>query len=66
MGPRNSPAGADVVGPDFRVKGVQGLRIVDSSVIPFSPSGHSMVPTYVFAEKAADIIKAAYPDLFKA
>ncbi|RXW19040.1 hypothetical protein EST38_g6809 [Candolleomyces aberdarensis] len=58
MGPRNSPAGSDVVGPDFRVKGVQGLRIVDASVIPFSPSGHSMVPTYVFAEKAADIIKS--------
>ncbi|KAF5340054.1 hypothetical protein D9611_012403 [Ephemerocybe angulata] len=58
IGKANSPAGTDVVGPNFRIKGIQGVRIVDASVIPFSPSGHSMVPVYVFAEKAADIIKA--------
>jgi choline dehydrogenase-like flavoprotein len=58
IGKANSPAGTDVVGPDFRVKGVSGVRVVDASVIPFSPGGHAMVPVYVVAEKAADIIKA--------
>jgi choline dehydrogenase len=47
-----------VVGPDFRVKGVKGLRIVDASVFPFIPAAHATVPNYILAERAADIIKA--------
>ncbi|KAJ2922634.1 hypothetical protein H1R20_g14467, partial [Candolleomyces eurysporus] len=57
MGPPNSPPGTDVVGPDFRVKGVRGLRIVDTSVFPFVMNAHTMGPTYIMAEKAADLIK---------
>ncbi|KAF8877933.1 hypothetical protein CPB84DRAFT_1828708 [Gymnopilus junonius] len=34
------------------------LRIVDASVFPFVPSGHTQGPTYLLAEHAADIIKA--------
>jgi choline dehydrogenase-like flavoprotein len=48
-----------VVGPDFKVKGVKGLRIVDSSVLPFIPSAHIMATTYIIAERAADVIKAS-------
>ncbi|KAF6749358.1 hypothetical protein DFP72DRAFT_818928 [Ephemerocybe angulata] len=49
-----------VVDPDLRVKGVSGLRIVDASVIPNVPAGHTQVPIYVVAERASDLIKASW------
>ncbi|KAF9460997.1 aryl-alcohol oxidase [Collybia nuda] len=57
-----SPRGADygVVDPDLRVKGVKGLRIVDASVLPIVPAGHTQAATYVFAERAADLIKESW------
>ncbi|KAJ3722216.1 hypothetical protein C8R42DRAFT_666376 [Lentinula raphanica] len=56
-----SPAGADwgVVDPDFHVKGVAGLRVIDTSIMPFAPAGHSQAAAYVIAERAADIIKGS-------
>lgn len=57
-----SPVGASygVVDPDLKMKKVAGVRIVDASVLPYVPSMHTQVPTYVVAERAADLIKAAY------
>ncbi|KIK56495.1 hypothetical protein GYMLUDRAFT_263606 [Collybiopsis luxurians FD-317 M1] len=54
-----SPEGSDwgVVNPDFIVKGLNGLRIVDASVMPFVPAGHCQAAVYAVAERAADIIK---------
>jgi len=45
-----------VVDGDLSVKGVKGVRVVDSSVMPNIPGGQTGTPTVMIAEKAADII----------
>ena len=51
MGP--SPEGGDVVDATGRVHGVDGLRVVDASVIPDAPSGFPHLVTIMVAEHLA-------------
>jgi choline dehydrogenase len=49
--------GDAIVDPQLRVNGVEGLRVVDASVMPVVPRGNTNAPTIALAERAADLIR---------
>lgn len=49
-----------VVDAELNVYGVKGLRVVDSSIMPFLPRANTQTTVYTVAEKAADLIKKAH------
>nr|XP_042897443.1 glucose dehydrogenase [FAD, quinone]-like [Parasteatoda tepidariorum] len=55
MGDPRDPS--TVVDPYLRVKNIEGLRVVDASIMPIVPSGNTNIPAIMVAEKAADLIK---------
>lgn len=55
MGPQND--GTSVVDPKLKVFGITGLRVIDASIMPTSPSCNINAPTIMIGEKGADLVK---------
>ena len=58
MGPDSDPM--SVVDARLRVRGIEGLRAIDCSIIPFIPSGNTNAPAMAIGSKAASLIAEDY------
>ncbi|GGB96030.1 oxygen-dependent choline dehydrogenase [Marinobacterium zhoushanense] len=61
MGAADDPMA--VVDPECRVRGLEGLRVVDSSIFPTITNGNLNAPTIMVAERAADLILGRTPEV---
>jgi choline dehydrogenase len=59
MGPYDDPA--SVVDDQLRVRGLEGLRIADASIMPTVPSANTSAAVFMIAEKASDMILGRQP-----
>ena len=45
-----------VVDPELRVRGVEGLRVIDASIMPIVPSSNTNAPSMMVGEKGSDMV----------
>jgi choline dehydrogenase-like flavoprotein len=57
MGPATDPAA--VVDPDLRIHGLDGLRVIDASVMPDLVGGMINAPVIMIAERGADLVRGS-------
>ncbi|KAL7643299.1 UNVERIFIED_CONTAM: hypothetical protein RMT77_006591 [Armadillidium vulgare] len=58
MAPNNDPT--RVVDPELRVRGISGLRVADTSIMPIIITGTTNTPAIMIGEKASDLIKNSW------